>query len=121
MQQATALDPAQYRPLPPLKGTMERGLWRALHCQAGSLQRWDARRQYGLDNRQLKEVVSQEFGRFAGLAGPDIECIAWRGGDDPAFWWGGKDPVKPPTLRGAELIKRAREILDIPWPIATRH
>lgn len=121
MQINTAYAPNSFHPLPPLKGTLERGLWRALHSRPGSLARWDYHRCMGLNNFRLKQAVGQEFGVFAGLSGPDIESIAWRGGDDPALWWGGWSPGSPPTLRGRELIKRVREILDIPHPVIARH
>ncbi len=121
MQTNTAPVRDPFRPLPPLSGTLERGLWRALHCQAGSMERWDLRRLRGLDDFNLKRAVAQEFGVYAGLAGPDIESIAWRGGGDPAFWWGERGLDTPPTLRGGELLKRVREILDIPRPVLARH
>lgn len=105
-----------HRPHPPLPGTLERGLWDALHGFAGAAQRWDQWRQVGLSDADLLEVIAAEFGIAGGLCGPSNEPCSFRGGHRPAFWYGEMSPRGRPTLRGRTLVRYVREILDIPQP-----
>ena len=104
------------RPYPPKFGTWEYALWRALHAKHGAASRWDTWRQTGLSDADLLEAIAAEFGHSGGGAGPGEIFYSYCGGRRPAVWIGSLSPKGRPTLRGRSLTKRAREILDIPYP-----
>ena len=110
------VDAPSDRPYPPKFGTEEYALWSALHSKQGAVARWDTWRETGLTDADLLEAIAAEFGHSGGSAGPHEIAFSFRGGRRPAVWLGSLSLKGRPTLRGRTLAKRAREILDIPYP-----
>lgn len=101
--------------------TLGAGLHRALHSTSGAEQRWTARRAGGLTNAELRDAIKDEFGEFGAMSGPGMESIAFQGGASPVFVYGAGHPASDTAkarLTGKELVAKAREVLDIPYPAA---
>lgn len=95
--------------------TIEAGLKRSLHSIEGTEQRWKKARKRGLTDDELKKVIGYEFGTFGGKSGPGQTSVSFQGGANPKFWYGARHNQKP-TLSGRALLKKVREIMDIPYP-----
>lgn len=93
------------------------GLHRALHTFQDAKGKWSERRSVGLTDDELKKAIASEFGIAGGSSGPGRTPISYKGGADPAFWYNAHGGSREkPTLRGAALLRVAREVLDIPYP-----
>ena len=75
---------------------------------------WDEHRKKGLDDAELKKVIGDKFGIYAGYSGGGYHYSV-RGLSKPRFFLGTDTTL--PTLSGAKLIDRARILLQIPRPV----
>jgi hypothetical protein len=91
---------------------LDEQLFRALHSFERSKLRWDARRETGMSDPDLKKAIGEEFGT-GGRAGGGCHYRTF-GGTKPRFHLG--DDVKP-ALSGAKLVDRVRILLNIPRPV----
>jgi hypothetical protein len=84
----------------------EESIKRATHMFEGAEKRWAKRREKGLTDNELKDVLSEEFGA--------------QGGDADHTHWGGKNPrivfKDGRKLSGKRLLSAVREVLGIPTP-----
>lgn len=78
-------------------------------------------REIGLTDEQLREYISRQWNTLTGSGGPNSTNVCCKGGADPAFYYNAYSPhgIKP-TLRGAGLLRVAREVLEIPYPANER-
>lgn len=108
-------EPAQEKDLLDKQNTLEARLLDALHLRQESARQWQERRQDGMTDEQIKEVISREWGLGHGSSGPGLVYMNCKGGSDPKFWHNA-GVIDKPTLRGAALIAKVREVLQMPYP-----
>lgn len=104
-------------PTPSYAADIESRLHDALHSFTNAADRWQNRRETGLNDADLLHAISDEFGT-GGSSGPDRIRIAIKGGRDPVFHY---DPSGPRSTiyKGAHLRDEVRKLLQIPYPQQT--
>ncbi len=108
-------EPAQEKDLLDKRNTLEARLLDALHLRQESAGWWQERRQDGMTDEEIKEAISREWGLGHGSSGPGLVYMNCKGGSDPKFWHNA-GVIDKPTLRGAALITKVREVLQMPYP-----
>lgn len=91
----------------------------ALYMHEDSTERWRALRDEGADNNQIWQALLEEFGTGGSSQTEGGDQFAYQGGNgaaQPKFWFsqGTHYTNEKPTLAGARLVKRVRELLEIP-------
>lgn len=89
-------------------------LTRALHHFADADKRWGNLVRSGATDAQIKVALGAELGD-GGSQGPGMTPVTYKGGTNPAIWFGASNQGKP-HLHGAGLIAAVRELLAIPTP-----
>ncbi len=96
------------------------------HRMTNADERWQARREKGLTNDELRRAVGHEYGIYGG--GPVRPCEKYDGwhtvqgagnsGENPKLWvyFGFESRNRKPDLEGPRLVRYARDVLRIPDP-----
>jgi hypothetical protein len=103
-------------PAQELPETLEECLLGALRRHRGMIDEWQVGRERGVTNEQLKAIISREWGLGGGTSGPGHVREYHKGGANPRFWFNSYGPYGVPTLQGAALLTKARELLQLPFP-----
>jgi hypothetical protein len=84
-------------------------LWAALHPDESQAAEWDRLRLRGVTDQVLRLTLGSLWRNGRRRA------EAWHatGGKDPKVWLGQAGPIGPPTLRGAPLLAKVREVLGL--------
>lgn len=110
-------EPAQETELPE---SLEQCLLGVLHRLAAPVV-WDEWREKGITNEQLREMLSYGWGLGGGTSGPGTVSEYRKGGANPRFWYNAWGPNGDPTLQGAALVAKVREVLELPLPQTEKH
>lgn len=96
-------------------------LWKALHGMQGSLLRWAIYRQLEVNDTDLRQAISNEFGtvnsgHLDGVQYAGYGCRRYNdaGGKHPRFTFGSWDKAR--AMSGPELVNRSRSLLALPVP-----
>ncbi len=88
-----------------------------LHMVEGAKGRWHRWQRLGASDEVLKQAIATELGIFSGSTRPGVIDICGRGGKSPRVWIGHCSPLGKPTLSGKQLVRRVRDLMQIPYPI----
>lgn len=91
-------------------------LIKALHSYSGSEEKWAKVRERGATDEELQQFIGHAFGEGGAT---DPYCHSCKGGKTPKFFMGTASCEGKPTLQGKALVKRVRELLEIPYPVKT--
>lgn len=106
--QLTYLMPAMVEEAP----LLEACLYQSLHCYEGADSRWEAHKQNGLTDADLKVAIGEAFGE----GGSSHPTWHWhKGGKEPKFWLAMGGNGKP-ALQGKALLAKVRSLLELPQP-----
>lgn len=94
-------------------GDIEDAVRRATRQHAGAAQRWNAARETGLTDEQLRDAIAREFGIEGGQGAPRTRYIHFKGGKNPTLWIGHPGDAKL-VLKGKRLLAAVRDTLQIP-------
>ncbi len=90
-----------------------------LHHVEGAKGRWHRLQRFGASDETLKAAIADEIGIFSGSTRPGEIDICGRGGKSPRVWMGHCSPRGKPTLSGKQLVRRVRDLMQIPYPART--
>lgn len=92
----------------------------ALSMHTDSEERWNALKERGAADAQIWHALHQEFGTGGSAQDDNASHYAYMGDENgiepPLFWFGVSTHRnhERPTLKGAALVRRVRELLQIP-------
>lgn len=114
----TTFDPCELHA--PKPDSLDGALWSALRSMGGP-EPWKKLRKTGATDSELEQAIADTFGIFGRVKGPGpAKAYAVRGGEGrkPQFFYdeaaeGADVGRSTPTLEGAELLAKARKLLNI--------
>lgn len=93
-------------------GTLEHGVWIACHSFAGAEERWEKLRSRGATNAEIRVQLEYELGECGGSSGTGYSVSYKKSG--LKLWAESAHHAGKPTLAGAALVGKVREVLGIP-------
>jgi len=92
------------------------GLKRAVAGHPGAEARWARLRKKGMTDSELTEEVQQALRNVDGWNTPGLPPVRTSWQEELKFWYGTDTMKGEPTLAGAALVDRVRQVLEIPYP-----
>lgn len=98
------------------RATLEETLRHACHGWADSEARWMKWRQDGADDEKLMEIIRFEFGSYRGVLTERFHYTTKGERTCPQLFLGSLHQNPKPILQGNALLKKVREVMEIPHP-----
>ncbi len=107
--------PAPVTPPAEPEPTLDDAIIESLRQTAGHQERLAAARESGLTDTELLAFICSEYGTWGGRPVGRTGYVYAAGGTNPRLWFNVTHNNKP-TLQGAALGARVRDLLSIPYP-----